>query len=401
MFFVFVKVTHAGIGGVRHWGNEPMDADVLKNLTDPAILFFAVGVFVGVVRSNLEIPAPVAKFLSLYLLMALGFKGGQALGDAGLGGDGLKVVGSALLLAVVIPALAFLVLRRRIDHFDAAAIAATYGSVSAVTFVIASQFLVSRGEEAGGYLTVALVLMESPAIIMAVLLATWVRSRQAAGSSSDAAATAVADLGMVRSSSTAAGDATTLLPEADHAAGQRLETSGQHGGDTHAPGQVLSIREVLREAFTDGAHLLLIGAMVVGFVSGPAGGEAMAPFVGGLFKGLLAFFLLEMGLLVARQLREVRDVGPFLIGFGLVTPIIGASMALGLGVLFGFDVGDATLLAVLAASGSYIVVPAVVRYAIPEARPSRYFTMALAVTFPFNVIVGIPLYFAAAQRLLG
>jgi hypothetical protein len=366
-----------------------VDADVLRNLTDPAILFFAVGVFVGLVRSNLEIPAPVAKFLSLYLLMALGFKGGQALGDAGLGGDGLKVVGAALLLALTIPALAFLVLRRRVNHFDAAAIAATYGSVSAVTFVTASQFLSTRGDEAGGYLTVALVLMESPAIIMAVLLATWVRSRSAQ-------ARQPVDQPATQPTGIAAGDATTLLPEADHASGQSLAASGEH-----SPGAVLSIREVLREAFTDGAHLLLIGSMVVGFVSGPAGGEAMSPVVGGLFKGLLAFFLLEMGLLVARQLREMRDVGPFLIGFGLVTPLVGASLALGLGFLFGFDVGDATLLAVLAASGSYIVVPAVVRYAIPEARPSRYFTMALAVTFPFNIIIGIPLYYAAAGALLG
>jgi len=392
-----------------------VDADVLRNLTDPAILFFAIGVFVGVVRSNLEIPAPVAKFLSLYLLMALGFKGGQALGDAGLGGEGLKVVGVALLLALTIPALAFMVLRKRVNQFDAAAIAATYGSVSAVTFVTASQFLTSRGDEAGGYLTVALVLMESPAIIMAVLLATWVRSRQAsavqvgapAGTPANGqVATADAELALVPTTSTAAGDATTLVPEADHAAG-RLATTDENGhspttsGPSGAPGAVLSVREVLREAFTDGAHLLLIGSMVVGFVSGPAGGEAMEPFVGGLFKGLLAFFLLEMGLLVARQLREVRDVGPFLVLFGLVTPLVGASLALGASTLLGFSVGDATLLAVLAASGSYIVVPAVVRYAIPEARPSRYFTMALAVTFPFNIILGIPLYYAVAQVLLG
>jgi len=402
----------AGFGGPVRAGVEdekgsPVDADVLKNLTDPAILFFAIGVFVGVVRSNLEIPAPVAKFLSLYLLMALGFKGGQALGDAGLGGDGLQVVGTALLLALIIPALAFVVLRKRVNQFDAAAIAATYGSVSAVTFVTASQFLASRGDEAGGYLTVALVLMESPAIIMAVLLATWVRSRQAAvAPAGSQLATVDAEPALVSATSTAAGDATTLLPEADHAAGQLTPTTGNGhspapAGSPGAPGTVLSVREVLREAFTDGAHLLLIGSMVVGAVSGPAGGEAMAPFVEGLFKGLLAFFLLEMGLLVARQLREVRDVGPFLVLFGLVTPLVGASLALGFSTLLGFSVGDATLLAVLAASGSYIVVPAVVRYAIPEARPSRYFTMALAVTFPFNIILGIPLYYAAAQVLLG
>ena len=150
---------------------------MLENFADPAVLFFFLGVVIGLIRSNLEIPAAIAKFFSLYLLMALGFKGGQALAEAGLSGEAVKVIGAALVLALVIPAVWFLFLRRRIDAFDAAAIAATYGSVSAVTFVTASQFLASRGDDAGGHMTVALVLMESPAIIMAVLLATWVRSR--------------------------------------------------------------------------------------------------------------------------------------------------------------------------------------------------------------------------------
>lgn len=365
-----------------------MDADVLKNLTDPAVLFFFLGVVIGLIRSNLEIPAPIAKFLSLYLLMALGFKGGQALADAGLSGEGVKVIGAALVLALVIPAVWFLVLRRRIDAFDAAAIAATYGSVSAVTFVTASQFLASRGDEAGGHMTVALVLMESPAIIMAVLLATWVRSRLATTTSNDAEPASVG----ARLATT---DSRALVPEASHPAGRPgpEETGHEHSG---AP---LSIKEVLREAFTDGAHLLLIGSMIIGAVSGPKGGEAMAPFVNGVFKGFLAFFLLEMGLLVARQLREVRDVGPFLIAFGAIVPFVNAAAALSIGWVLGLSVGDLTLLAVLAASGSYIVVPAVVRYAIPEARPSRYFTLALGITFPINIAIGIPLYYAIASSI--
>lgn len=345
-----------------------MDSNILNNLTDPAILFFAVGVLIGTIRSNLEIPAPVTKFLSLYLLMAIGFKGGQALSANGLNGEGLKVVGVSLLLAVAMPALLFPILKRKVNHFDAAAIAATYGSVSAVTFVTASQFLVARGDEAGGYLTVALVVMESPAIIMAVLLATWVRNRS---------------------------------PEEVGAARDKQFSKTPTTDGEPKNGKNLSIKSVLHEAFTDGAHLLLIGSVVVGALSGPVGGETMAPFVGDLFKGVLAFFLLDMGLLVARQLRQVRDVGPFLIAFGIAAPLIGASMALGLSALFGFSVGDATLLAVLASSGSYIVVPAVLRYAIPEARPSRYFTMSLAITFPFNIVVGIPLYYFAAQAILG
>jgi hypothetical protein len=365
-----------------------VQADVLKNLTDPAILFFVVGVVIGLIRSNLEIPAQVAKFLSLYLLMALGFKGGQALNEAGLGGDGVKVVGAALLLAFTMPAILFPVLRRRVNQFDAAAIAATYGSVSAVTFVTASQFLATRDVEAGGYLTVALVVMESPAIIMAVLLATWARSRQASEMTSSTTRVM-----------TPAADTTTLV-SAELLDGDRssdVAISNERTGTVPAP---LSIKEVLHEAFTDGAHLLLIGSMIVGAISGPSGAELMKPFTSDLFKGLLAFFLLEMGLLVARQLREVRDVGPFLIAFGLITPLVGASLAMTLSFMLDLSIGDAALLATLAASGSYIVVPAVIRYAIPEARPSRYFTMALAVTFPFNIIIGIPLYYEVAKLVL-
>ena len=372
-----------------------MDADILKNLTDPAILFFFLGVTIGLIRSNLEIPAPIAKFLSLYLLMALGFKGGQALADAGLSGDGVKVIGAAIVLALVIPVIWFLVLRKRIDAFDAAAIAATYGSVSAVTFVTASQFLVSRGDEAGGHMTVAMVLMESPAIIMAVLLATWVRAKLKTSNASGATAAAPATpAALILSDKLATADSNTLVPEAPHAAGTRGPEEG--GVDTEPP---ISIKEVFREAFTDGVNLLLIGSMVVGFISGPAGGEAMAPFINGLFKGLLSFFLLEMGLLVARRLREVRDVGPFLIAFGVIVPFINAALALALGWALRLPVGDLTLLAVLAASGSYIVVPAVVRYAIPEAAPSRYLTLALGITFPINITIGIPLYYAFASAL--
>ena len=368
-----------------------MDNDVIRSLTDPAVLFFFLGLFIGLIRSNLEIPAPIAKFLSLYLLMALGFKGGQALGDAGLSGDAVKVIGAAMLLALVIPGVWFLVLRRRVNAFDAAAIAATYGSVSAVTFVVASQFIAGRGEEAGGYLTVALVLMESPAIIMAVLLATWVRSH-ATGRSPEPALAPGAPEGRLASI-----DARTLVPEAAHRAGQRGPEETGHD----ASGTPMSMKEVIREAFTDGAHLLLLGSMVVGAVSGDAGGKAMAPFTEDIFKGLLSFFLLEMGLLVARQLREVRDVGPFLIGFGLVVPFVNASAALALGGALNLGTGDLTLLAALAASGSYIVVPAVIRYAIPEARPSRYFTLALGITFPVNVAIGIPVYYAIASAIAG
>jgi hypothetical protein len=336
-----------------------VDTTVLNNLLDPVILFFFFGMLAGAVRSNLEVPAAIAKFLSLYLLMALGLKGGVALAQTGLDATAVLALLAAIIMATLIPAYSFMILRGRTNPYDAAAIAATYGSISAVTFIAAQQFLTRSGVEFGGYMTVAMVLMESPAIIMAVLLATYVRSREKAALSPAAGAGPVAQA---------------------------------------AP---ISIKTVLHEAFTDGAHLLLIGSLVIGFVTGDAGKKIMGPFTLDIFKGMLAFFLLEMGLLVARQLRESRSLGMFQIGFALIMPTINASVALVLAYLFGLPKGDAFLLAVLAASASYIVVPAVVRYAIPEAKPGQYFTMSLGFTFPFNIIVGIPLSYAMVSMVWG
>jgi hypothetical protein len=333
-----------------------MDSSLLANFIDPAILFFFFGVFAAAIRSNLEIPASIAKFFSLYLLVAIGFKGGVALASSGLTATALAGIGAAMLMALLVPAYSFMILRGRTQPFDAAAIAATYGSISAVTFIAAQQFLTRNDVEFGGHMTVAMVLMESPAIIMAVLLASYVRSRDALALSPSVGAAAV----------------------------------------TPRP---VSLKAVLHEAFTDGAHLLLIGSLVIGYITGEAGKSVMAPFTADIFKGILAFFLLEMGLLVARQLREARGMPPFLIGFALVMPSINALVAIGLASLLGMGVGDALLLAVLSASGSYIVVPAICRYAIPEASPGRYFTMSLGFTFPFNIIVGIPLYYFAIQAL--
>lgn len=329
-----------------------MELNLLRNLIDPVILFFVFGVFAGAIRSNLEIPPAIAKFFSLYLLIAIGLKGGAALAQTGLSMAGALALLAALIMAALVPAYSFLILRRRIKPYDAAAIAATYGSVSAVTFITAQQFLSRNEVDFGGHMTVAMVLMESPAIIMAVLLASLVRAQEA------------------RQTSPAAGAAQAV------------------------PG--LSLKKVLHEAFTDGAHLLLIGSLLIGFVTGEDGKKIMEPFAVDIFKGILAFFLLEMGLLVARQLRESRaDLSLFIMGFALAMPVVNATVAMGLAWLFGLPKGDALLLMVLAASASYIVVPAIVRYAIPEARAGIYFTMALGFTFPFNIVVGIPLYFAA------
>ena len=335
----------------------------MTNLLDPAILFFIFGVLAGALRSNLEIPPAISKFLSLYLLMALGLKGGFALGQSALSGTALLSLGAAVLMAFLVPALGYWLLRNRVPKLDAAAIAASYGSVSAVTFVTAMQYLESQQMGVGGHMVVAMVLMESPAIIMAVLLANMLRQRQT---------------GSLLASS---GGAAVL------------------GGPGSGPGT--SIGRILHESFTDGAHLLLLGAMAVGYLSGDAGKTMMAPFSSGLFKGMLAFFLLDMGLMVARNLGAVSGKSPAVIAYAALSPVLHAAIALMLAVLLGLPVPDAALLMVLSASASYIVVPAVLRYAIPEANPSLYFGLSLGITFPLNILIGIPLYTAVARQVLG
>lgn len=340
----------------------------MQGLLDPAVLFFVFGVFAGAVRSNLELPPAISKFLSLYLLMALGLKGGFALSESGLTTSVATSLGLAVLLAVVVPLLGYMVLRRLLSGFDAAAIAATYGSVSAVTFVTAVQHLESHAIPFGGHMAAAMALMESPAIILAVVAANTLRQRQQHRQ-------AVATLALPGSAAALSG--------------------GQ------PPHHLPPLRKVLHESLTDGAQLLLLGAMLVGIVSGDAGKEAMQPFSGDLFKGMLAFFLLDMGLMTARNLPQLRGQSPWLIAYAVLGPLTHAALALGLARLFGVTMGDAILLMVLAASASYIAVPAVVRHAIPEANPSLYFSLSLGITFPLNILLGIPLYSHVAHWAWG
>lgn len=331
----------------------------LQNLLDPAILFFVFGVVAGLMRSNLEVPPQIARFLSLYLLMSVGLKGGFSLAHSGLGADVLGSLGAALLLALLVPALGYLLLRKWLSRFDAAAVAATYGSVSATTFIAASQYLAQLQVPFGGHMAVALVLMESPAILMAMALAAWARRQQAA---------------------------------------EQGAPSGSPSGTTASPP---SHWHVVREAFTDGANLLLLGSLLIGWATGDQGKLMMEPFSGALFKGMLALFLLDLGLLVARQLPALRQVHPALIGYGIVGPLVHGLIAMGLAALLGLPAGDTILLVVLAASASYIVVPAVLRHAMPEAQPGLYLGLSLGVTFVFNILIGIPLYTWVVQRVWG
>ena len=335
----------------------------MQNLLDPAILFFVFGAIAGALKSNLEIPPAISRFLSLYLLMALGLKGGFALSHSGLNAGVGVSLAAAMTLAICIPLLGYFILRRFVSGFDAAAVAATYGSVSAVTFVTAVQYLENQQIPFGGHMAAAMALMESPAIIMAVVFANTLRRSQSPAMQSVGGGVA------------ALGDPLTK------------------------PG--IPIGKILHESFTDGAQLLLLGAMVVGLMTGDAGKAAMQPFSGDLFKGMLSFFLLDMGLMAARNLPQARGKSPVLIAYAALGPIAHAGLALVLAVMLNLPAGDAALLMVLAASASYIAVPAVLRHALPEANPSLYVGLSLGVTFPLNILFGIPLYTFIAMHFLG
>jgi hypothetical protein len=311
---------------------------LFNNFFDPAILFFLFGIGAGLLRSNLEIPPPISKFLSLYLLMALGLKGGFALSQSGLNVDVAKGLGAAVFLAVFIPTIGYQLLKRITGPFDAAAIAATYGSVSAVTFMTAVQFLDGNKIAYSGHMSAAMAMMESPAILLAVF---WVN-------------------------------------------GIRKKISGTSHSHT--------LKQTLHESLTDGAQLLLLGAMLVGILSGEQGKTMMAPFSVDLFKGMLAFFLLDMGLTASRNFHYLKGKSLLLIAYAVLGPITHSLLALGLAFALDMSLGDSILLMVLASSASYIAVPAVLKLAIPEASPSLYLGLSLGLTFPLNIILGIPFY---------
>lgn len=312
------------------------------SLLNPPVLFFFLGLLAVWLRSDLEIPQPIPKFLALYLLLAIGFKGGVALNRSGLDPHLFLVLGVALAASLVIPVWTFFILRSRMGSENAAAVAATYGSVSAVTFIAATSLLGQIGVPFSGGMVAALALMESPAIIVGVLLA-----RRFGGGS----------------------------------------------GDTFQWG------ELMREAFFNGSVFVLMGSLVIGAITGASGDESLAPFTGGIFKGMLCLFLLDMGLVSARRLRASRELGMLHAGFAIAAPLGHAAIGLGLAWMLGLSKGDALLFVVLMASASYIAVPAALRLSIPGASPGIYLPMALAVTFPFNVLVGIPLYLCVINYL--
>ncbi|HEX6851524.1 MAG TPA: sodium-dependent bicarbonate transport family permease [Candidatus Polarisedimenticolaceae bacterium] len=306
----------------------------------PPVLFFFLGMFAALVRSNLRVPEAVTKVLSLYLLWAIGFKGGVELRASGLTPEALRGLGAALALASAVPVYTFYLLRRRLALADAAALAAAYGSISAVTFMAATQWLDTAGVAYGGHMVAAMVLMESPAIVVAVIL-----MRRSGG-------------------------------------------GGASGWST-----------LLHEAFLNGPVLLLLGSLAVGLLTGERGYAAFKPLCTDLFSGVLVFFLLDLGILAAERLKDLRERGAFLVSFAVAVPLLNAAVALVLSRVLGLEEGNAILLVTLAASASYIAVPAAARLVLPEANPSLYLPMVLALTFPFNIGIGIPLYAWAVGAL--
>jgi uncharacterized protein len=317
-----------------------MDLHLLvSNLTNPTLLFFLLGIVASRVKSDLEIPASSSKFISLYLLFSIGFKGGQELAH----GAWTPEIGWSLLfgigIASAIPAYAFYVLKARLSVADAGAVAAAYGSVSAVTFVAALSFLDAQGLVSGGHMVAVMALMEAPAIIVGVTLITL------------------------------------------------YDRDVQRG--TH-------VREIVRHALTNGSVLMIMGSLVVGLISDEKAAIGIKPFTTDIFKGFLAIFLLEMGLVTGSKLDSFAKQGWYAVLMGIVLPLVnGVAVA----YLSGFVThvpGDRFMFAVLAASASYIAVPAAMRLAVPKADPGLYIPMALGVTFPFNITVGMPLFLAIA-----
>ena len=318
---------------------------IRANLLSPAVLFFALGLIAALMKSDLKFPEPLYVALTIYLLVAIGFKGGVAIAEAGIAKVWLPAL-AALALGALIPLWTYPLLRfgGKFSAVDSAAIAAHYGSVSAVTFIAATNYLKAVNEPYEGYATAFLAVMESPAILVGVVL-------------------------------------------------------GKLATKTAGEGSGVSLKKAMHEAIFGRSIFLLIGALVVGALCGKPGMEKVEAFFVTPFQGVLALFLLEMGMVAGRRLEDLKKVGLFLLGFGVLVPLVNGALGVYLGKLVGLELGGATLLGVLSASASYIAAPVAIRISLPEANPTLYLTSSLAITFPFNITLGIPIYLEIARHL--
>ncbi len=314
---------------------------LIDNLTNPALLFFFLGVFAVWVKSDLEIPKNSSKFISLYLLFSIGFKGGQELAHSDFTSEIYSGIIMGILLALFVPIYTFFILRKKFSVENSGAIAAAYGSVSAVTFITAVSFLDLEQINYGGHMVAVMALMEAPSIIIGVLL-------------------------------------------------MRLFSNGKR-----------SAKEMLglvKHAVTNGSVLLILGSLCIGYLASDAQAAGIKPFTTDIFKGFLAVFLLDMGITSGQKIGALVKKGWFALAFAIIVPCINGCIVAYLSGFFMEEIGNRFLMSILAASASYIAVPAAMRIAAPKANPSLYLPMALAITFPFNITLGMPLYLYVIQH---
>jgi hypothetical protein len=312
-----------------------------ENLTNPALLFFVLGIIAVYVKSDLEIPANSSKFISLYLLFAIGFKGGQELSHEAFTTEIILSMLFGIAISLVIPLYTFLILRKKLNVFDAGAIAAAYGSVSAVTFVTAVSYLESNLLTVHGQMVAIMALMESPAIIMGLVLISFFNK--------------------------------TDIKE-------------------------IKKNEAIQHSLTNGSVLLILGSLVIGFLASAKQAEGIKPFTNDIFKGFLAIFLLDMGITSGKKLKSFFSAGWFPLLFAIAIPLINGSLFALLSGFITHDISNRFMFAILAASASYIAVPAAMKISVPKANPGLFLPMALAVTFPVNITIGMPIYFMIVQN---
>ena len=315
---------------------------LIENLTNPALLFFVLGIIAVYLKSDLEIPPNSSKFISLYLLFSIGFKGGQELSHETLNSEIAWSMLFGISISFLIPLYTFFILKRKLNVFDAGAIAAAYGSVSAVTFVTAVSYLEAQQLNLHGHMVAIMALMESPAIIIGLVLISVFNKEE--GSSS------------IQKSS------------------------------------------VIKYSLTNGSVLLILGSLVIGYFANAKQAEGIKPFTNDLFKGFLAIFLLDMGITSGRKLKSFFAFGVFPFLFALIIPLVNGCVFAMLSSIVTSDVSNRFIFAVLAASASYIAVPAAMKITVPKANPGLFLPMALAVTFPINITVGMPIYFLIVQN---
>lgn len=312
---------------------------LLNNLTNPSLLFFVLGILAVKLKSDLEIPATSAKFIALYLMISIGFKGGQELSHSAFSTTILWSLGFGVFLSAAIPFYTFFLLKRKLGVPNAAAISAAYGSISAVTFVAAAAFLEVQGVTFGGYMVAVMALMEAPAIISGMILL------------------------------------------------RKYTPSKTEGGS----------KQMIIHAFTNGSVLLILGSLVIGLIADEKQAEGIKPFVTDIFKGFLAVFLLDMGITSGRKLKAFFKTGYFSSLFAILVPLVNGVVVAYVSQWISPEVGDRLIFAILAASASYIAVPAAMKLSNPDADEGLYVPMALAVTFPFNLTLGMPIYWMIIQ----